>query len=228
MRTAALAALALLWGLAAQAATNADLQKSIIDETAAALFGSREEYFLLPRPPMPFNARLTVSTCSEYLAAKKVSNPANNSLRNNFTCEYLMCDLLHTLESGVPVNGPPPYDLTGELIERLDLKSFGNILAKRLTPGGRTLKDMRIPREIEETANSLSILGETAEITLKVVAVADFNGNGRADWLLTEQETSAEEGIRSCSLIAIYDVENGGLLEGRALAGPTEYLRRPK
>lgn len=217
MRTMALSVF-LVWAVTACASTgdahdgvlvfNPDLREALAQYSAT---------MAAPRAPMTMASGPTVSSCDEYLAQGSRAGTASVPANNTASLDYVICDSVAALHDAVPAPSDAAHARGETLADRLDLRSFRSSRYQRTTDEAYTLRAVtEHPLVIDTYSAALDSPGWYFK--LEVVAVADIDGSGQADWLVWMVDQSRGGSYLSVVPLVVHDPSIDGLLTATPLA----------
>jgi hypothetical protein len=131
--------------------------------------------------------------------------------------EYLICPSIVVLQSAdsTSITTHLPVSYGTELCSRLDLTTFPSSLRPRLSGAKRVLSALEIPLEADKYACSF----DTRDwfFRVEVVAEADFEKDGKTDWLVWLFDEAKTGNYRGYSVLVVSDVSRPGLLAAKVL-----------
>jgi hypothetical protein len=169
------------------------------------------------RTPLRFESGRTVDTCNAYLQEVKASSIMEGVNNRIISQEYLVCPSIVALRSaGSTTNTTqPPASYGKELCSRLDLTTFPSSLRPRLDGAKRVLSALEIP--LRADAYSCSFDTRDWSFRIEVVAEADFEKDGKSDWLVWLFDEAKAGNYRGYSALVVSDVSRPGLLAAKIL-----------
>lgn len=160
-----------------------------------------------------------MDTCNAYLQEVKVSTILEGVNNEIISQEYLVCPSIIALRSAGSTSTAArlPASYGTELCSRLDLTTFPSSLRPRLNGAKRVLSALEIPLK----ADTCSCSFDTRDwfFKVEVVAEADFEKDGKIDWLVwlfDEAKTGNYRGYSCLSFVTC---------RGRASLPPRFFLR---
>jgi hypothetical protein len=203
--------LALLTLAACASTDEAATTVRIFDEELRQAFEDFDRTMSAPRSPLELHSGATISTCGEYLqqaaGIKRGEHGQMLALQ-----DYVLCDSVALLQHAQPAR-ESGIDAGAALATRLDFRTFGSSRGPRTSEEAfsfQTLVDE--PLLLEPNAATL----DSADWYLRVerVAAADFDGNGKEDWLVWISDDSHVGTYQSFHAVLIYNVAATGRLIG--------------
>lgn len=185
----------------------------IFDTTLADAQNNRATAMTAQRTALKAASGKAISTCTDYLSQSAdmdwMANPDNAAALP----DYAVCDSLAVLENAKPATVPGAA--WGEKLgSKLDFRSFRSSLYQQTSDDKYTLKQLAgEPLQIDAYSAAL----DNAEWFLKVqlVAVGDFNGDGRADGLLWLTDQAKEGTYLSVQTLVVDDIAATGTLKAQ-------------
>lgn len=185
----------------------------IFDKKLAVAFSDLDKTMAVSRSPVQLQPDITASNCKDYLA--HISNHPIVEGAANFmvASEYLTCAAVGMLIKATPqlTARYHPQSYGQELYARLDLSSFPTSFGPRLDPQHQTFKSFG--NTSFHTAK-YALVYDTADwhLSLRVVATADVDGNGQADWLVWLTDEAKTGNYRGYNQVIILNPTREGLL----------------
>lgn len=173
---------------------------------------------MISRPAMTTPSGASIDTCHVYLStpdrAEITAAPANRDA----AADYVLCDSLALLQdaSAAP-SAVGDTDMGRPLATRLDLRSFRSSRHQLTTDNAFTL-DAVAGQPLEIGPRSAEFETPDWYFKLEVIAVADIDGSGRADWLVRVVDQSLSGTYLTVSPLVIYDPDDHGLLRAASLS----------
>ena len=159
------------------------------------------------RTPLKFASGVVVTSCRDYLAQRRAHAVLDEGVANRMVAsEYVLCDSVAALQGAALASADG--DLAAKrgevLASRLDLTSFPSSLGPRLDADHRVLRALGTP--VRTTATEAVM--DTADWTfrLRVVAVADFDHDGKTDWLVWLTDEARDGNYRDYRALVVPDV----------------------
>lgn len=204
-------AAAVLAGCASHVA-KAEIQA--VNPQLAAALAAPAEALAQRRAPLQAGTT-TVSSCAQYLDIAVTDRAGEEVQMQPAAADYLLCDTLQALENAsLAKRGEAAFGAA--LYERFDLGSIPSSFGPRLTSEARTLEQLAAV-EPQVTRHGVGLDSSEWHFAMELVAVADLNRNGDADWLLWMADEAKDGNYRVYQLIVVWDpVRQSGLLAGEA------------
>ncbi|WP_152597931.1 hypothetical protein [Novilysobacter arseniciresistens] len=179
---------------------NAEL-RAALDDVAAAMAAERS--------PLQLPSGTTVTTCDGYLQQSGGIDREDPELMAALQ-DYVICDSLALLQRARPVP-LAPTSAGHALATRLDFRSFPSSRGPRVTAQAYTFETL-VDEPLAIDANAATLDAADWFMRVERVAAADFDGDGREDWLLWIGDDSAAGSYRSFDAVVIRDAARAGLL----------------
>lgn len=185
----------------------------IYDTTLEKAQANRATVMTAERAPLQLDSGATVTTCSDYL--NQPGETDWTAIPDNVAAlpDYVICDSLAVLESAQPV--PVTSAVWGEALSRqLDFRSFRSSRYQQTSDEHFTLNQLADePLQIDDYSAAL----DTSEwfLQVRLVAVGDFNDDGRADGLLWLTDRAKQGTYVSVQALVVDDIAADGPLEAR-------------
>lgn len=162
-----------------------------------------------------FDGGQAANDCITYFELISKS-PADETIHNQLVkSEYLICDALNILSESLGISGITSENLDrgGELLSKLDLRSFPSSLNRASNDETHTLKSL-FPRETTSAKNTAKLETDDWAFTMEVVALARINDNSFPDWIVWISDESKSGNYRGYSTLIIYDPEERERFKG--------------
>lgn len=196
-------------------------QTRIFDRSLAKDYRNYDRTMNEKKTPLAFESGKTVASCAEYLAEKKSSAVSEDFADRLYLSEYIVCDALAILKASDAVPQKPIDKTTsvnyGALIyNRLDVGNLPASIADNTDAQPQILKN-RLAK-MRPKISRYKIEADTPQwfFAVEIVAVADVNGNGNADWILQAIDEGREGNYRNYAIWLILDPEKTGVLKAEA------------
>lgn len=187
---------------------------TILNPELAAAYRDQAATMAAPRAPLRV-AGATLTSCAEYL---EYDAPIDTEaiLHNRIALqEYVVCDSLALLQDARPA--PDTAAGAGQALgTRLDFRTFHSSLRQRTSAEAFTLQAL--------AGEPLAIGPHVAELDsdewylkLELVAVADIDANGKADWLVWVVDQSKVGSYLAFKPLVVYNATDTELLTGSPL-----------
>lgn len=184
---------------------NADLRQAFEDR-AATMSEQRE--------PLALPSGATVSTCREYLQhADTIKRDDPDQMRA--LQEYVICDSMALLDRAQP-SPATSIDAGQSLATRLDFRTFPSSRGPRTSDQAFTFEALAKGQLLVET-NAATLDSEEWYLRVERVAAADFDGNGREDWLVWIGDDSNVGTYQTFHALLVYNVTETGVLTGEPI-----------
>lgn len=171
-----------------------------------------------PRTPLTMDSGATVSSCDEYLAQGSHAGIVSIAENSTASLEYVICDSVAALHGALPAPLDDAARAPGSaLADRLDLRSFRSSRHQRTTDEAYTLRAVT-DHPLDTDTYSAALDSPGWYFKLEVVAVADIDGSGQADWLVWMVDQSLEGSYLSVVPLMVHDPTIEGLLTATPLA----------
>ena len=171
-----------------------------------------------PRAPLTMDSGATVSSCDEYLAQGSRAGIASVAENSTASLEYVICDSVAALHGALPALLDDGARAPGSaLADRLDLRSFRSSRHQRTTDEAYTLRAVT-DHPLDTDTYTATLDSTDWYFKLEVVAVADIDGSGQADWLVWMVDQSREGSYLSVVPLVVHDPSVDGLLTATPLA----------
>jgi hypothetical protein len=208
-------------GTGSRSATDAP---EIFSADLRAAFAHPEDAMTTTRSSLPLDNGRIVRNCAEYVAAQRAGAAVAESTEARLVAsEYVLCDALDALRCttrGVPGAWPKIGD---DLAHRLDLRQFPTSFGPRLGEQMSTLAALGDALRTDET--SVELATDDWKFVLRLVAVADVDGDGKSDWIVSLADEARNGTYRDYELLVVSDPERAGAL--RAHTWPPKGSLRP-
>lgn len=155
----------------------------------------------------------TVSTCAQYLDIAATKRSSEEVLLQPAAADYLLCDTLAALDAAAPAKRVE-VAFGAALYERFDLSSVPSSFGPQLTSEKLTLEQLAAA---SPSTGRYEVVLDSSDwhVAMELVAVADLNHNGDADWLLWMVDEAKEGDYRTYQLIVVWDpLRQDSLLAG--------------
>ncbi len=192
----------------------------IINDTLRVAYQDYDNTWSSTRAPVSFPSGETATSCATYAALKAKEAPLETTQNQLAKSEYVICDSLATLKrAGMSASAVEPSKAYGNvLVERLDLRSVPSSLGPALSDERYTLRALD-SQDFPVTQNTYraGIESDERRTMFEVVATADIDRNGQADWLLWLSDEIKTGTYRGYLALVIYNPAESGTLEALAL-----------
>ncbi len=188
--------------------TNIQDLSYILNDSLLSSYQEIDDSLKYKRGQLLFNGEREANDCNSYyeMASKyRLEESIHNQLVKS---EYLICDALKILSSslGISTENIKILGMGGELLSRLDLRSFPSSLNRASNETSHTLKSL-YPSKVSHTDNIAELQTEDWGFTMEVVALARINSNPYPDWIIWVSDESKSGNYRGYSTIILYDPE---------------------
>jgi hypothetical protein len=168
------------------------------------------------RAELVFADGRAVETCELYSSRRASGVPLQDTVSNRLAAaDYLICAALAAWTSADKSSERAPSDRGSQLAKRLDLRSFASSLGPQLDGHQYLLTQLGTPLRI--APSNVSLVSEDATVTFEVVAEADFDHDGHADWLVWLLDEAKEGTYRDYRTLIVSHVARAGRLTARDL-----------
>ena len=197
------------------AAKDSPIDQYIFGDFYQNAYHSLDAFLVKSRGNVEFVNGAHATTCAEYLEALKVSEVTDGVNNKMEECPFTGCVIAATMQRGKPHNGYRPKSYSQELEKRLDLRSFYNSLHLRFGKDTtkHTIADLKNPHVSLKDQYAVVIDEDDWFERIGINSDADFNGNGKPDWLISLFEKSIGGTLHDCNVFIVYDAEPTGLLK---------------
>lgn len=169
------------------------------------------------RPVLALNDGTTVRTCTDYLRARRAGAAAAETTEARLAASaYVDCGALDAVRCAKRGATGAPASAGEELANRLDLRQVRTSLGPRLDDRTYTLAMLGAPLQVSETGVNLSTDDWT--FALRVVALADVDADGHADWVVWMTDEAHTGTYRDYETLVVFDPDKPGPL--RAVKWP--------
>lgn len=197
----------------------------IFDPELRLAHENRAASMVASRPAMTTPSGASIDTCHVYLStpdrAEITAAPANRDAAT----DYVLCDSLALLQdSSAAPSAVGDVDMGQSLATRLDLRSFRSSRHELTTDDAFTL-DAVAGQPLEIGPRSAEFETPDWYFKLEVIAVADIDGSGKADWLVRMVDQSLKGSYFTVSSVVVVDPVAHGLLA--ATPEPLQAAKQP-
>ena len=172
----------------------------------------------IKRSPLIFATGQTVNDCSSYLELRSRGKIIEETVNNMMmAADYIICDSVDVIKHA-DFSHPVVFsdENRGEILAtRLDLRSFLSSLRPKLDKDQFVLSSLGFPMQTLESGLTI----DTSEwfFRLEVVAIGDFDLDGKTDWLIWMIDESKKGNYRNYQLLMIPSAESSGLLMAKKI-----------
>lgn len=189
----------------------------IFSEAVRAAVARPNDAMTTRRAALSLDSGLIVYTCADYLKARRAGAAVAESAGARLaSSEYAVCDTLDAVRCSTRGVGGRHANVGDDLASRLDLRQVRSSLGPRLDDRIHTLAALGEPLHASDTEVSLATDDWT--FILRIVAVADVDGDGRSDWVLWMTDEARSGSYREYATLVVLDPDKPGPL--RALPWP--------
>lgn len=181
---AALVAALTCMGLASCSTSTANPAITIFNPELRTAYASYADSWRQQRTELEFDGGHRATDCASYLELFARHDMQETMHNQQVHSEYLPCDVLKLLGSGAKVESVTAVtELGARLAKGLDLRSFSSSLNQRSDADRHTLSSLD-PSHLKIDGSTVVLEDEGWHFSMEVVALADVNGNGVADWIV--------------------------------------------
>ena len=185
----------------------------IFNEDLRQAFENPDRTMSEPRSELALPSGATISTCREYLQhTGHLDRDHPNQMRA--LQDYVICDSVALLQHARPVPADP-IDAGQALATRLDFRTFPSSRGPRTSEQAFLLEALADDALVIEP-NAAMLDSQDWYLRVERVAAADFDANGREDWLVWMGDDSHVGTYQDFQALLIYNVTGTGT---GALAG---------
>ncbi|HET7410352.1 MAG TPA: hypothetical protein VFJ13_09140 [Paracoccaceae bacterium] len=207
----ALLAIALLALSACASTTHPDPAIRIFNAPLREAFADLDRTMSEPRHPLALSSGVTISTCREYLRhADDIERGRPDQMLA--LQDYVICDSVALLQRAQPAPSPS-IDAGQALATRLDFRTFPSSLGPRTSDHAFSFQALTDEPLVIET-NAAMLDSQDWYLRVERVAAADFDGDGREDWLVWIGDASHTGTYQTFYALLVRDVVQSGTLAG--------------
>lgn len=201
---------ALLMGACSGTDLKAESTGFLVGSTWHDALARRKQTFERKRPDLTWRDGGRVDNCRNYLRGVAHGRKLAATTRNHVVAShYLVCAVLAMLGPSVRLSqgeaGAARIAAFGQrLAEDLDLRSFPSSLGPRLTAEKHTLATL-FPKHLEVKGPRVVVDTPIWHRSLDVLAVADVDHDGVADWLVRYVDESKAGTYRQYDILIVHD-----------------------
>lgn len=202
-------------------------EPQIISEDVRAAVAHPDDAMTRTRSPLGLDNGTTVRNCTDYLAAQRAgAEIAEFTEARLVASEYVVCDVMDALRCAARGAQGPMRKVGQELADRLDLRQIRTSLGPRLDDRAHTLATLGDALQTTDIRASLTLADWT--FVLSLAAVADVDGDGRSDWIVSLADEARTGSYRDYGVLVVLDPERPGPLRVQKWPpkGPLRACRR--
>jgi len=205
----------------------------IFDEDLRRAFENFERTMSEPRSPLALGSGATISTCRDYLQHSARLNRGGPDQMLALQ-EYVVCDSVELLRRAQPA--PEIHSDAGAAIAtRLDFRTFRSSRGPRTSDEAFSFQAL-VDEPLVIGPNAAMLDSDDWYLRIERVAAADFDRNGREDWLVWIGDESHVGTYQTFHALLIHNVTATGRMAGSPVpcrigrngsceSGPVESLR---
>ena len=180
---------------------------------------------MAPRQAMTTPSGVSIHNCHAYLSAPDRAEIAAAPANRDAAAGYVLCDSLALLqEASAAPSDVGDAEMGRSLATRLDLRSFRSSRHQLTTDDAFTLEAVA-GQPLDVGPRSAELESPDWYFKLEVIAVADIDGSGKADWLVRVVDQSLKGSYFTVSSVVVVDPVEHRLLE--ATAEPLQAAKQP-
>lgn len=185
---------------------NADLQNALREV---------EKNLNSPRTRLEFSNGTQAHNCNQYLTQLSQHVALSENIHNQAVkSEYLICDALKLLQGKPFAFAPSGINIGKQLATQFDIRRIPTSLAPRADEQHYTLQTL-FPGQVKIKNTSVEIDNADMHFKLELVAIADINSNGTADWIMWLSDEVKDGNYKHYATVLVFDPQPGQMLNGR-------------